>query len=819
MKDNRIPDSKDPQAKKDVLVLERGARKTFEQAYKSAAITAETRKATDLAVVGKPIPRLDALGKVTGKLKYAPDMNYPDALHGAVLRSPYPHALIRKIDTAKAKALPGVVAVVTAADIPGRNGFGAILPDQPVVCGDKVRFVGDGVALVAAVDEKTAFQALDLIDVDYEVLPAVLSPFEALEPGAPKIHETGNLITTSRVEKGDADKGFQEADYILERTYALPFLEHAYLEPDVALAIPAGDGTMTVYAAMQAPFTTRRNIAPVLGIPINRVRCVVTPPGGGFGGKEDSPIDTTVRASVLAWITGRPVRIEYSREEIMLSTCKRHPMVIRCRIGAKKDGTFVALEGTIYNEQGAYASLGPVLPPAGGVHAHAVVMLAGPYEIPNVKVEGYLLYTNHPYGGAMRGFGAPQANFAHESLVDELADLIGMDPYALRMKNAFQLGSATATGQVLDQSIGLRETMEETRKAFQWDEVRKPTPTSTEVAQDGNDKRRGVGMAIGWYRTSIGTAADGTGANLHLLEDGSIIVYQGLVEMGQGMHTGIAQIVAEAIGVEAEDVRVVAPDTDSAPEAGPTVGSRSLTLMGNAILLAARQIKEPLMLSASELLNVPAEQLEAKHRFIYDRNNPAARIELKDAARRSMGLGRRMMGQGWYTPPMATLDAKTGQGSPYFVYTYATQMVQVLVDIKTGEVEVEKIVAAFDIGKAINPMLLKGQIDGGIAMGIGYALTEKVIIDKGYIKNLGLKDYIIPTSLDVPEITSQLIEKYNMHGPFGAKGIGEMPNIPTPAAINNAVANATGVRMFDVPIDSESVWKAIQKYRGLQRDP
>ncbi len=303
-------------------------------------------------------------------------------------------------------------------------------------------------------------------------------------------------------------------------------------------------------------------------------------------------------------------------------------------------------------------------------------------------------------------------------------------------------------------------------------------------------------MAIGWYRTSIGTAADGVGANVHLLEDGSVIVYQGLVEMGQGMHTGIAQIAAEALGVALEDVRVVNPDTDSVPESGPTVGSRCLTLMGNAILLAAQQIKEPLMQSASELLETPAERLVARDRYIFDRDNPARRLEVKEAARRTMAMGRRMVGQAWYAPPKATLDPKTGQGSPYFVYSYATQMAEVEVDMATGEVTVKKIASAFDIGKAINPMLLEGQIDGGIGMGLGYGLMEKVVLDEGVIQNLGLKDYLIPTSLDMPEITAALIEKHNIHGPYGAKGIGEMPNIPTPAALNNAVANAIGARIY-----------------------
>ncbi|MCX5839598.1 MAG: xanthine dehydrogenase family protein molybdopterin-binding subunit [Deltaproteobacteria bacterium] len=766
------------------------------------------KTAEEFSVVGKSKPRIDARDKVSGKLKYIGDIEYPQMIHGAVLRSPHPHALIRKIDVSRAETLPGVKAVVTAKDVPGRNGFGGIVPDQPVVCGDKVRFVGDGVAMVAAVDEKTAIQALKLIQVDYELLPALFSPIEALASGAQKIHDSGNLIITSRVEKGDVKAAFETADVVLERTYRVPFLEHAYLEPDVTIAVPSTDGTMTIYGSMQAPFTVRRNVAPVLGIPANRVRCVVTHLGGGFGGKDDSSIDTAVRAAVLAWKTGKPIRLEYSREEIMLSTCKRHPMTLTCKIGAKSDGTFVAFEGTIYDEQGAYAGLGVTIPPACGVHVHACIMLAGPYEIANVKVEGHLVYTNHPYGGAMRGFGAPQANFAHESLVDELADLLNIDPYVLRMKNCFKLGSYTATGQILDQSVGLQETMEETAKAFGWASKRKSTPERWKAGSEG--KRVGHGMAIGWYRTSIGSASDGCGANVHLLEDGSVIIYQGLVEMGQGVHTGIAQIAAEALGVALEDVRVVAPDTDSAPESGPTVGSRSLTLGGNAILLAIKQIKEPLMQSASELLETPVERLVAKDRFIFDGEKPEVRLEIKEAARRCMAMGRRMMGQGWWTPPQATLDPKTGQGSPYFVYTYATQMAEVEVDMRTGEVTLKKIASAFDIGKAINPMLLEGQIYGGIGMGVGYALMEKVILDKGVIQNLGFRDYLIPTSLDVPEMTTAIIEQHNIHGPFGAKGVGEMPNIPTPAAINNAIANAIGTRLYELPIDSETVWKAIR---------
>jgi CO/xanthine dehydrogenase Mo-binding subunit len=762
-----------------------------------------------LRIAGKSKARVDAHAKVTGRLQYGADLEYPEPLVGKVLRSPYPHALIKRIETEKAKTLPGVQAVLTAKDVPGRNAFGAIIPDQPVICGDKVRFIGDGIALVAAETEEISYRALELINVEYEPLPAVFTPMDALKRGAPKIHADGNLLTTSRVRKGNTDIGFKEAEVIVERTYSVPFQEHAYLEPDVAWALPHPDGTITVQGPMQAPFMVRRNVAAVLGTPINRVRCVQAPLGGGFGGKDDSPLDIGSRTALLARRTGRPVRMEYSREEVGLSTSKRHPMTITCKVGAKRDGTLTAFDATMYDEQGAYASLGPLVPPASGVHVHAVFMLAGPYVIPHVKVDGYLVYTNNPFGGAMRGFGAPQVNFVHESLIDELAEELSMDPYELRLKNALELGSATATGQILTHSVGLKETMEKAKNAFKWNVKRMPSPSMQELKK--SEKRRGVGMSIGWYRTGTGGYAEGCGVNLHLQEDGSVLLFQGLVEMGQGSHTVLAQIAAEALGVELEDVRVVTPDTDIVPESGPTVASRSTTLGGMAILEAAEVIKKPLFESASELLGVPRERLVPKNRLIYDRDHPDRCVELKEAARRSLLKGRRMMGQGWWTPPVSSLDIETGQGSPNFVYSYSTQMAEVEVNMKTGEVEVIKIVSVYDVGKAINPQALEGQIEGGVTMGLGYALMEEIIVQNGMIQNLNLQNYTIPTVLDVPEITPIYVEHPNIYGPYGAKGIGEMANIPVAPAITNAIANAIGARIYDLPAHSERVYTALCK--------
>lgn len=766
--------------------------------------------ASDLYVAGKSLLRTDARQKVTGALKFCADFAQEGFLHGKILRSPHPHALIKSIDTQEAKSLPGVVAVLTAEDVPGRNGFGAIIPDQPVICGDKVRFVGDGVALVAAETELIAQKALEYIKVDYEILPAIFDPREALEEDAPKIHEDGNLLQKNKLRKGDVNKGFAEADVILERTYQVPFLDHAYMEPDVCLAIPQPDGTMLVEAPMQAPFTTRRNINAVLGVAINKVRVRQVTMGGGFGGKEDSPIDLGCRAAVLAWHTGRPVRLALEREEVMLQTCKRHPMIMEVKVGAKKDGTLLAFEGVIYDEQGAYASLGPTIPPAGGSHIHSMVMMPGPYDIPNAKVDAYLCYTNHPYGGAMRGFGAPQVHIAHEQMIDELAQELGVSPLDMRRKNGFRLGSTTATGQVLDQSVGLQDTLEACAEAFNWDERYQ----NTGFVDEEKTKRRGVGVAMGWYRTSIGISGDGCGAHVHVHEDGSVLLFTGITEMGQGSYTVLPQICAEELGVNLEDVRYVVPDTDIVPESGPTVGSRSTTLAGNAIILAARQIKESILDAASEILDVPADRLEARNRLIFDRDNPVVSIMFKDAALLCMKTGRRLIGQGWWTPPKSSLDPETGQGSPYHVYTFSTHMTETVVDIETGVVEVTDFVAAFDIGRAINPKLVEGQIEGGVAMGLGYALMENVVLDKGCIQNLGLENYLIPTSLDVPKVKPIILEVANKYGPYGAKGIGEMPNIPATPAIINAIANACGGRVRSLPADPEGVFRAIQNAGG-----
>ncbi len=774
----------------------------------------ETSQSKPLVIAGHSVNRLDDLVKATGKLKFGADYDQEGFLHGKILRSPHAHAMIKSIDIKKAQSLEGVAAVLLGKDVPGRNTFGAAKPDQPVICTDKVRFIGDGVALVAAETEKIANQALRLIEVEYEPLPAVFDPREAIKEGAPAIHPDGNLLSLNHLRKGDMDQGLAEAEVILERTYQVPLQDHAYLEPDVSQAIPQPGGGVMVEGPMQAPFLTRKNLAPILGLPMNKVRVRQIHMGGGFGGKEDSAIDLGCRAAVLALHTGRPVRMVLEREELMIQTSKRHPVIMEIKIGAKKDGTLTAFQGTLYNEQGAYASLGPKVPPAGGYHLHTMVMMPGPYVIPNVSVDAYLVYTNHPYGGAMRGFGAPQVHVAHEQLMDELAAELGMDPLEIRRKNGFRVGSVTATGQLLNQSVGLMDTMDSCAQTFDW-EGRKGRRGYTDRSKT---KRRGVGVAVGWYRTSIGTGFDGSGANIHVNEDGSILLYSGITEMGQGAFTVLPQICAEELGARLEDVRLVQPDTDLVPESGPTVGSRSTTLMGNAIILAAQPIKESLKTMASEMLMIPAERIELVNGKVFDRENPDRALDFSEVTARCWMTGKRMIGQGWWAPPMASMDPETGQGSPYFVYSYSTQMASVVVDVETGEVEAEDVVAVFDIGRAINPKAVEGQIEGGVSMGLGYAVMENVILDQGMIQNLSLHEYLIPTTLDMPSIEPIILEGVNLYGPYGAKGVGEMPNIPTAPAVLNAIADACGGRVRSLPADPESVFWAIRQAGGPPED-
>lgn len=764
-----------------------------------------------LAAVGKSPPRVDALEKVKGETRFTSDLHLPGMLHGKVLRSRYPHARIKGIYTSEAERLPGVVVVATAKDVPGRNAFGRALPDQPVVAGDKVRFRGDAVALVAAESEQIAEEALQLIRVEYEELPALFDPREALEPSAPLIHERGNLLAHIKIRKGDVEQSFPSCDVIVENTYRTQMVEHLYLEVENALAVLGPDGVMTVWGTSQAPFNVRQVVANVLGFPVDKVRILQTQSGGGFGGKTDAAFDVCSRTALLAYLTRRPVKMVYSREESIVASSKRNPMIMEFRTGAAKDGRLLAAEARVYINKGAYASVGLFMPPAGGLPTRTAYHSLGPYVVPNVKVDVYSVYTNQPYGGPMRGYGQPQVAFAHESQMDELAARLGMDPLELRLRNGFEEGSETHTGQILDHSVGLKETMRRATEAISWEEHRRAKLWGLGPLL-GN--RRGMGMGCCFFGISSGRYPDFGGAHLWVAEDGRLLIGTGAVELGQGMKTALTQIAADALGASLEDVVLTDPDTQTDADSQTTTASRVTTLVGNAIVLAAAEARRTLTEMAAQMLEGGVEDVEIREGLVSLASRPDHIIPLREVGRECYRNGKRLLGKGVWQPPRPTWNPETGQGRPCHAYAFATQVAEVEVDTETGQVKVLRIAAAHDVGKAVHPIMIQGQIEGGVSMGLGYALTEEVQLERGMPLNTSLATYLSLVAPDTPEVIPIIVEERNRLGPFGAKGVGEPPAVPTAAAIANAIYDAIGVRIKELPATPERVLQALKEARA-----
>ena len=749
-------------------------------------------------VVGKPVPRPDALAKVTGQAIFAADLYFDNMLHAKVLRSSRPHARIRRIDTSKARAIPGVVAVLTADDIPGTRTHGTVRADWPSLCWDKVCYTGDALALVAAETEAIAEEALSLIEVEYEPLPAVFSPQEALTPGAPLVHENtpGNLLKHIKVRKGDVKAGFTHADLIVEQEYHTPFIEHAYLEPEAGVAVPGPDGRITVYVGSQIPFEDRRQVAEALAIPREKVRIVQTAVGGAFGGKED--ITVQIPTALLARATGRPVKLVFTREESMRVHPKRHATTIRLKVGATLDGKLTAVEATIWGDAGAYASLSePVM-------TRTATHVAGPYQVPNVKIDCYTTYTNNPPAGAMRGFGVPQAIFAIESTMDILAERLGLHPLELRRRNALRVGSVTATGQLLRESVGLLETIERVEAAVR------------ELSQEmlvplERDKHRGWGFACCLKNVGLGGGLpDTAGAAVDLTDDRDAVVRIGAAEVGQGLVGIAAQIAAEVLGVPYERVQVVVGDTDRTLDGGPTVASRQTFITGNAVYYAALKVREQLAAAVAEALDVPPDALAFAAGQVMARDG--RKVSLKEAIAIAKKEGRPLSAEHVYQPPATTPLGEPGD--QHFAYGFATQAALVEVDSQTGKIEVLKVIAAHDVGRAINPRAIAGQLEGGVVMGMGFALSEELKVKEGVVENADLARYRIPRVGQVPEIMPIIVEAETAEGPFGAKGVGEITSIPTAPAIINAIHAAIGVRITDLPATPEKIQAALKAGLG-----
>jgi xanthine dehydrogenase molybdenum-binding subunit len=753
----------------------------------------------DTEVIGQLVARPDAVMKVDGSAKFTDDYSFPRILHGATLRAKIPHAVLRKLDISAARELDGVQAVLTADDIPGEINHGLVVKDWPalVSIGEKVRYVGDAVAIVAADTSETAQQALELIEARYEELPVVSDPVQARAPDAPDVHETGNLLKHIKVRKGDLEEGFKEADIIIEDTYHTAITEHAFLEPECAIARLTDEGRLEVYVGSQIPYADRSQIARCLGVADDEVRVIGTLIGGGFGGKED--IAGQIHAAMLAKATGRPVKILYNRHESLLVHPKRHATQIRVKLGAKSDGTLVAAETELYGDTGAYASLGEK------VMTRATTHSAGPYVVPHVRADCYAMYTNNPPAGAFRGFGVTQSAFAIESILDDLAERLGMDPIELRLKNALEIGSVTNTGQELRESVGLVECIDQVVAKMHEFSLK---PFTAWTPEDYPNMRRAWGLAAAYKNTGLGGGApDKASAEVELYEDGTAEVRTSSAEIGQGLVAVLEMIAAEELTVPADRVRVLLSDTDLTPDGGPTTASRQSYVAGNAVRYATGVVKQAMASTLAEHYDVPPAQVEF-HEGLAQVNGQG--VEFGDAVTIMNEEGRDARATYEYWAP-STQALGTG-GDMHFAFSFAAQAAEVEVDLQTGEVHVLRVIAANDVGKVLNPLGLLGQVEGGVMMGLGNAITEHFIVEQGRVITDRLARYRMPGIMQTPEIISIPVEHPAADGPYGAKGVGEISSIPTTPAITNAIFHACGVRIRQLPVDQD--WLALELKRN-----
>ncbi len=753
-------------------------------------------------IIGKSITRVDARAKVTGEAKYPGDFVMEDQLYAKILFAGPPHARVLSIETAEAEALPGVVAIFTAEDVPV-NEYGLQTQDQPVLCGpgsdkpdaDRVRFVGDQVALIVAETERAAARARDLIRVEYKDLPVVVDPFDALETGAPQLHPhrrpselhpelstEGNLISHHQIRKGDMEAGWAAADVIVEGEYHTPLQEHAYLQPEAGLAYidDACDepgrtkGRVTVVVSGQWNWEDQQEIAHALALPPEQVRVIYPAIGGAFGGREDMSVQIVL--ALAAHRLQRPVKMTWSREESILGHCKRHPMWIKSKWGATREGKLVAAEVRVVADGGAYCYT------TNKVLGNTTITCTGAYEIPNVKVDVDGVYTNNVPGGAFRGFGAPQGAFAAEMQMNKLAEALGMDPVELRLKNLLRDESLTAMGTPLPGGVNLVEVTEACAHAAGWEQTengwQKPSARDARHAGD-----HGLGIAVGLKNVGFSFGyQENCWAKIELRGAEEIeraIVYIGSAEVGQGTHTAIRQMAAEALGLPLERVRMRASDTATSPGSSGSVSASRMTFMaGNAVRGAAREALERWREGADSATG--ERSVTAEHTYLAPQTTP--------------------------------FDPQTGYGTPNFAYGYVAQAVEVEVDAETGELHIARVVCADDVGRAINPQQVEGQIEGGVVQAVGWATCENFITDGGHVLTPHLSTYLIPTIADVPErVESLIVERPDPRGPWGARGMGEMPFIPLAPALVAAVQDAIGEWIDELPLTPERVLRALGK--------
>lgn len=733
-------------------------------------------------IVGANAPRIDAPAKVTGQALYSGDIAYPDMLHLATLFAGRPHARILAIDTAEAEAAPGVIAVFTARDVPV-NEHGLQMQDQPVLCGpgsskegaDVVRFVGDQVAIVVAESETQARAALKLIRIEWQDLPLLLNPEEAMQPGAFRLHPHApdNITYTYHIRKGDAEAALRAADVMVEGVFETPVQEHAYLQPEAGVAYIDEAGRITVEAAGQWTHVDRAQIAHSLGLADEEVRVIYPAIGGAFGGREDISVQITL--ALAAWRLAqrgirRPIKTIWSREESIIAHGKRHAMKLWARFGAQRDGKLVAAQVKVIADGGAYCYT------SNKVLGNCTLTCTGPYEIPNAKVDTYAIYTNNLPGAAFRGFGGPQGHFAAESLMDRLAEALNIDPVELRLKNILTGESLLTTGTPIPGGVGLTETVIAAALAAGWTQDEAGHWHKPPLERGDGAVRRGLGFACGFKNVGFSYGYQENSYARVELEGAAAperaVVYYAGADVGQGNHTVVAQMAAEVLGIPFDCVQVVASDTAKMGDSGSASASRLTYMSGNAVRGAAAKALEAWQ----------NEDRPAVGEFVY------------------------------LAPKTSQLDHDTGFGKPNFAYGYVAQAAQLTVDTETGEVLVERFISADDVGQAINPQQVQGQIEGGAVQALGYALMENFKTAGGKVLTDKLSTYLIPTILDVPaRLDSIIVEVPDPNGPWGARGMSEMPYLPAAAVVANAVHDATGVRFDDFPLTAERVWRGLRK--------
>ncbi|NWF49444.1 MAG: xanthine dehydrogenase family protein [Ignavibacteriaceae bacterium] len=781
------------------------------------------------SIVGKKVFRQDAYAKVTGQAKFADDINFPGQLFAVMVRIASAHAKIKSIDYSEVINDSRLIKIIDHSNIPGNKLVGPIRNDQPIFCFDKVVTPGDVICMLIGENVDDLNKLKRKVKIDFEELPVLNDPLKSLEENSPLIHPEfeNNLIIHYPLRKGNIEKGFADSDYIIEQTYRTAFVEHAYIEPEAVIAIPQETpNSVKIVGSIQNPFTCRKVVASVLNYPLANVRVIQAELGGSFGGKDDTMNILSARAAIGAMITGRPVKIKYTREESILESYKRHPYILNYKVGAKADGKITAMKIDIIADGGAYSSMSPF------VTWRSVVQATGPYEIENVQTDVRAVYTNNPYTGAMRGFGSPQPIFAVESIMDELAIKLNITPDEIRRRNCFTSGSFTASGQklekhdvnlikVLDTAVqksgfkekwikyhSLQEFKSLEHKNLSFNDADSLILKEQDYLNNQNYLRKGIGLAVSYRGCSLGAEGiDAAAAYLSLQNDGSLFLLCGLSENGQGLRTTLSIVAAEVLGLTLDKIIYLDQDTSLIPDSGPTVASRATLMGGGAVKNAAVEIRNRLEKLLVDEWNLAGD---AVFTFANDKvkyfGGGAKEISFNELCALAYKKGISLSAMGWYKGPDVHWNEETGQGSAYFTYVYGCQVAEVTLNMATGEVFIDNLIAVHNPGRVINLLGAEGQVYGGVTQGAGYALWEEINSEKGFIKELNFDQYLIPTAKDVGKIKPYFIEGRDIYGPWGAKSLGEPTLELTAAAIANAVRNAAGKRFFNLPLNLEEIF-------------